>query len=90
MPADVRELVEARAVAQGCSKAQALLHYVRLGIEADTGSAPATKADLLALGNLLREAIEQQPVALAAAHVEALPEPEPQQEHLPWWRRIFS
>lgn len=87
MPVEIRELVESYAVAHDVSKAAALLHYVRLGIAAESGSAPATKADLVALGSMLQKAIEAQPVQLAAAQAAELPEPE---EKVTWWRRLFG
>lgn len=49
LPVDLASAISSRAAAVGCTKAEAMCHYVRLGIQADAGCSPATREDLAAL-----------------------------------------
>lgn len=49
LPADLAGVISSRAAAVGCTKAEAMCHYIRLGVQADAGYAPATRDDLAAL-----------------------------------------
>lgn len=64
MPLKELSVVDTYAAAHGVSRAAAVLHFVRLGIAADAGETPATKADLAAMAATLSRAIEQQPIAV--------------------------
>ena len=74
MPLRELSVVDTYAAARGVSRAAAVLHYVRLGIAADTGETPATKADLAAFAATLTRAIEQQPIAVQQAQLPPAPD----------------
>ena len=84
LPLDTAATIETYAQANACSKSDAVLHFLRLGMQADTGAAPATKADLLALGKALEAAIAERPIEIQPI---SLPSPEtPQNPPEPDWR----
>lgn len=55
-------VIDTYAAANDLSRAQAVLHFVRQGIAAETGEKPVTKSDLVALAAALTKAIENRPV----------------------------
>lgn len=76
LPTKVAQQVEGYAQAHGLTNTQACLHFLRLGIQAEYGTRPATKADLEALRLQIRagfqstaRAISEQPISVQ------LPEP---------------
>lgn len=90
MPLKELSVVDTYAAANGLSRAQSVLHFVRQGIAAETGEKPATKSDLVALAASITKAIESQPI-----NVQLPPQPHPQPPSLessegkaerPWWR----
>lgn len=91
MPLRELSVIDTYAAAHGVSRAQAVLHFVRQGIAAETGDRPATKADLAALAAALTKAIESQPVA-----VQLPPRPDPPalgpegRGRRPWWRALLG
>ncbi len=76
MRVPVKELatVDTYAAAHDLSRAQAVLHFLRLGIAAEAGASPATKADLVAAVASLQRSIADQPI-----RVELPPAPEPEE-----------
>lgn len=77
VPLKELSVIDTYAAAHDTSRAQAVLHFVRSGIAAETGDGPATKADLVALGATLTKAIQDQPIAVQqAAPTKALPDPD--------------
>lgn len=69
MPLKELSVVDTYAAAHGVSRAAAVLHFIRLGIAADAGEAPATKSDLAAFAATVTRAIEQQPIAVQQAQL---------------------
>lgn len=90
VPLKELSVIDTYAAANDLSRAQAVLHFVRQGIAAETGEKPAMKSDLVALAATLTKAIENQPVS-----VQLPPQPQPpalessEQKKRPWWK-IFK
>ena len=72
VPLKELSVIDTYAAANDLSRAQAVLHFVRQGIAAETGEKPATKSDIVALAATLTKAIESQPVS-----VQLPPQPQP-------------
>lgn len=87
VPLKELSVIDTYTAANDLSRAQAVLHFVRQGIAAETGEKPATKSDLVALAATLTKAIENQPVS-----VQLPPQPQPpalessEQKKRPWWK----
>ncbi|MDO4428935.1 MAG: hypothetical protein Q4B91_05480 [Atopobiaceae bacterium] len=87
VPLKELSVIDIYAAANDLSRAQAVLHFVRQSIAAETGEKPVTKSDLVALAATLTKAIESQPVS-----VQLPPQPPPpalessKQKKRPWWR----
>lgn len=81
LPADLASAISSRAAAVGCTKAEAMCHYVRLGMQVDAGCAPATRDDLAALRDqvaALGEFQKAQSIALmdgVRGAIESMPVP---------------
>lgn len=67
MPIKELSVVDTYAAANGVSRAQSVLHFVRQGIAAETGEMPATKSDLVAFAATIQKAIESQPVGIQSS-----------------------
>lgn len=87
VPLKELSVIDTYAAANDLSRAQAVLHFVRQGIAAETGEKPVTKSDLVALAAKLTKAIESQPI-----NVQLPPQPQPpvlelsNRKKRPWWR----
>lgn len=91
MPLKELSAIDTYAAAHGISRAQALLHFVRQGIATETGEAPVTKSDLVALAATLTKAIENQPVHIAQQQAPAIEAPrEEPGERRSWIRRLLG
>lgn len=92
LPVDLADAINSRAVAIGCTKAEAMCHYLRRGIQVEAGGAPATREDVAALRDQMTALTEFQKAqaialmdgvrnAIEAAPVQALPSGVPEDEH---------
>lgn len=87
VPLKELSVIDTYAAANDLSRAQAVLHFVRQGIAAETGEKPATKSDLVAFAATLTKAIESQPVNVQLPpQTPALESSEQKREKRPWWR----
>lgn len=74
MPKKELAVIDTYAAGNDLTRAESILHFLRLGIKAETGEAAATKSDLVAFAATLQKAIESQPIALQQ-NAPALPAP---------------
>lgn len=87
IPLKELSVIDTYAAANDLSRAQAVLHFVRQGIAAETGEKPVTKSDLVALAATLTKAIESQPVNVQLPPQMQQPALESsEQKKRPWWR----
>lgn len=49
LPSDLAAAIGAKSVATGCTKAEVMCDYIRMGMQAEMGGAPATREDVAAL-----------------------------------------
>lgn len=74
MPKKELAVIDTYAAGNDLTRAESILHFLRLGIKAETGEAAATKSDLVAFAATLQKAIESHPASVQQ-NAPTLPEP---------------
>jgi hypothetical protein len=65
LPNKEAAVIERHAASQNCSRSEAILHYIQLGIKAEANEQPVTKSDLALMQQAVIQAIQAQPIAVA-------------------------
>ena len=84
MPLKELSIIDTYA-ANDLSRAQAVLHFVRQSIAAETGERPVTKSDLVSLAAAPTKAIESQPVSVVQLPPQLPAIGSSEQKKRSWW-----